>query len=513
VGAFINFRKGTQQVKIRTGISLVSVEQARLNLTEEMVESFQWNFEAIVQHQKDTWNQLLGKVEIETPDYLQKVKFYTNFYRALSPRNTWSDVNGKWVDMDEQIQQTDPARPVYGSDGYWGWHWNLVPFYNLIMPEYASNWIHTFLEMYDKGGWLPRGNPGMEYIKVMPGESEIPLMVAAYQHGIRDYDTTKLFEAIYHQQTTMPTDYPPGAQVGNESYNHYLEKGYVPLNSDNQSYVSNTLEYAYQDWCVAQVAKAMNKDSIYQTFMKRSENWRNVFDRKTGFVRPRNLDGSWYEDFSPFHSPGFCESNSWQYSWYVPHNLPGLIELVGEERFVKRLNEGMESSERVYFNALSDNFTKYPINHGNESNMQSSYLFNYTHAPWLTQKWTRAIQEKYYGLGPRDAYPGDEDQGQMSAWYVMSTMGLFQMDGGASVNPFYEIGSPRFKKITIHLDDTYYDGNTFVIEAPEASGENKYIHSAKLNGKELKTLRFPQKDLIKGGKLILEMKDVANKSK
>ncbi|MCG2462843.1 GH92 family glycosyl hydrolase [Flavobacteriaceae bacterium F89] len=511
MGAFINFPKGIKQVRVRTGISLISTDQARLNLEKEMTGPFGWDFEEIVQHQKNIWNTLLGRIEIQTPDYLQKVKFYTNFYRALSPRNTWNDVNGKWMDMDEKVQQADPARTIYGSDGYWGWQWNLVQFYNLIMPEYSSNWVNTYLEMYDKGRWLPRGNPGIEYFKVMPGQPEIPLMVAAYQHGIRDYDVNKMMEAIYHQQTAMPMAYPGGGVVGNGSYKYYLKRGYVPLNKDNQSYVSNTLEYAYQDWCVAQLAKSMQLDTIYRPFIKRSENWRNVFDTDTGFVRPRNMDGSWYKDFSPFHSPGFCESNSWQYSWYVPQNLPGVIDLMGKKRFVERLNKGMEKSEKVYFNALGDNFSKYPINHGNESNMQSSYLFNYANEPWLTQKWTRAIQERYYGMGPRDAYPGDEDQGQMSAWYVMSALGLFQMDGGASVDPNYELGSPRFERVTIHLSGKYYGGKTFVIEAKDASLENKYIHSAILNGKELDTWRFPQKELIKGGELILEMKEYPRK--
>ncbi|TQO38439.1 putative alpha-1,2-mannosidase [Arenibacter algicola] len=510
-GAFINFNQGAKEIKIRTGISLVSTEQARMNLEEEMVQPFGWDFEAVVENQKKAWDDILGRVEIVTTDYLQKVKFYSNFYRAVSPRTTWSDVNGQWVDMDEKVQQTHPDRPIYGSDAFWGTHWNLVQFYNLIMPEYASNWINTFIELYDKGGWLPRGNPGMEYVTVMPGEAAIPLMVSAYQHGIRDYDTHKMMEAIYHQQTSMPETYPGGGRVGNESYNHYLEKGYVPLNNDNQSYVSNTMEYAYQDWCVAQLAKSMGLDSIYKPFMKRSENWRNIFDKETGFVRPKNKDGSWYNDFSPFYSPGFCESNSWQYTWYVPQNLPGLIGLMGKNNFVTKLNEAMEASEKVYFNALGDDFSRYPINHGNESNMQSSYLFNHADAPWLTQKWTRAIQEKYYGLEPRDAYPGDEDQGQMSAWYVMSALGLFQMDGGAATSPHYELGSPRFEKVTIHLSDKYYDGNTFTITAKNASRENKYINAAKLNGKKWDTWKIPQKEIIKGGELILEMQDVPNK--
>ncbi len=511
-GAFVNFPKGTSEVNIRTGISLVNIDQARLNLQEELIKPFGWDFEAVVANQKKVWNNLLSRVEVETEDYLQKKKFYTNMYRALSPRNTWSDVNGKWIDMDEKVQRTSPSKPMYGSDGYWGWQWNLVQFYNLIAPEISSNWINTYLEMYDKGGWLPIGNPGMEYFRVMVGQPEIPLIVSAYQQGIRDFDVDKMFEALYHQQTALMQDYPGGGQVGNESYNYYLDRGYVPLNKDYQSYVSNTMEYAYQDWCFAQYAKAMGKEDVYSEFMDRSENWRNIFDPTTGFVRPRNLDGSWYKDFSPFRSPGFCESNSWQYTWYVPQNMSGLVELMGQENFIKKLDDAMELSEKVYFNALSDNFAAYPINHGNQSNMQSCYLFNHAGVPWLTQKWARAMQEKYYGLGPRNAYPGDEDQGQMSSWFVMSALGLFQMDGGASVEPQYELGSPRLKKVTLHLSDSYYDGKTFVIEAKNASRENKYIQSAMLNGKKLKTWHFLQSELIKGGKLILEMGKNPNKN-
>ena len=509
-GAFVNFEKGTGEVKVRTGISLVSIDQARLNLTEEIVKSFDWNFEAVVENQKSVWNKLLGTVEIETNDRLLKEKFYSNMYRALCPRNTWSDVNGKWVDMNEEVQETNPSKSMYGSDGYWGWHWNLVSFYNLLYPEISSNWLHTFAEMYNKGGWLPIGNPGLEYVRVMVGQPAIPLIVSAYQHGIRDFDVKKMFEAIYHQQTNLMEEHPGGGEVGNESYKYYLQRGYVPINPDYQSYVSNTLEYAYQDWCVSQFAKVIGKDSIFKEFESRAENWRHIFDPQTKFMRPRNMDGSWLSDFDPYRSAGFCESNSWQYTWYVPHNLPGLINEIGREDFVERLTEGMETSEKVYFNALGDNFTSYPINHGNQSNMQSCYLFNYAGKPWLTQKWARAIQQTYYGSGPRNAYPGDEDQGQMSSWYVMSTIGLFQMDGGCSIHPMYEIGSPLYNKVTLHLDGKYGRGKEFVIESRCVSKENKYIQKAILNGRVLNSFAFPTNELLKGGELILEMGPTPN---
>lgn len=508
-GIRVSFAEGEEVVKVRTAISYVSVDQARLNLKEEIINPFDWNFEAVVRNQVNVWNDLLGRVEIETDEEVQKMKFYTNMYRALSARTTWNDVDGQYVDMYEKVRRTDPSKAIYSSDGFWGTHWNLNMFYNLITPEYASNWVNTLLEVYDKGGRLSGGIPGMEYFRVMPGQSEIPLIVSAYQSGIRDFDVERMYEAIYKQQTLPMIDHPAGGQTGNESYPFYLEHGYCALSEKStwywQDYVSNTMEYSYQDWCFAQYAKALGHEDACREFMKRSENWRNVFDKELGFVRPKHKDGSWLEHFDPYTSPGFCESNSWQYSFYVPHNLPGLIKEMGKDRFIQRLEEAFEISAKTDFNATGDDFASYPINHGNQSNMQASYLFNHAGAPWLTQKWTRAIQEQYYGLTPSTAYLGDEDQGQMSAWYVMSTIGLFQMDGGCSVEPYYELGSPRFNKVTIHLSDKYYGGKTFTIMAKDASRENKYIQSVTLNGKRIRDYKFPQKEVLKGGKLVIRM--------
>ena len=258
-------------------------------------------------------------------------------------------------------------------------------------------------------------------------------------------------------------NYPGGGQVGNESYPDYITKGYVPLYDDAwdwnsphyQSYVSNTMEYSYQDYCAAQYFDALNKKDDFNTFMKRSDNWKNIFDPSTGYVRPRRPNGEWIENTNPYHAPGFCEGSAWQFTWYVPHDVKSLINLIGERQFIDRLNAGFATSEKVSFNALGDNMGAYPINHGNETNMQAAYLFSYTSEPWHTQKWARAIQEKYYGMGPRDAYPGDEDQGQMSSWYILSSIGLFQMDGGCSKDPVWLLGSPRFDRVEILLDNTY----------------------------------------------------------
>jgi predicted alpha-1,2-mannosidase len=513
VGAFINFKTTKNDtILVRSSISLVSSENAWLNLNKEITGPFDWNFEEVVKNQQNIWDQYLGRIEIETDDYLQKVKFYTNLYRALSGRMAWGDVNGQWMDMNEEVQTFDDPDQRLCSGEFWNTFWNVQQLNQLIAPEFSSMQIKSLLAFYDKGGWLSKGIFAGEYSSVMVAEHGIPWIVGAWSSGIRDFDFEKAYKAMRQVQTTLPLDtHPGGGRVGNESLEPYLKCGFVPLNTNlYQSYVSNTLEYAFDDWCLAQAAKTLKMDHDYQLFMKRSGNWQNIFDSKTGFMRPKNADGTWYEPFDPYRTPGFVEGNAWQFSWFVPHNMKGLVDAIGQERFVARLDSAMYQSQKVNFNALGDNFSKYPINHGNQPNMQSCYLFNYADTPWLTQKWAREIQEKYYGLGPRDAYPGDEDQGQMSAWYVMSTLGLFQMDGGVATHPQYELGSPRFEKVTIHLSDKYYDGNTFIIKAKNASRENKYINTVQLNGKKWDTWKIPQKEIIKGGELILEMVDVPN---
>jgi len=516
IGAFINFETGKNDtILVRSAISMVSTKNAWMNLNKEITEPFDWDFEKVVQHQINSWNDYLSRIEIQTDDYLQKEKIYTNLYRALSGRVARGDVNGEWMDMNEKVQTFKDTNQRLCSGEFWNTFWNVQQLYQLVAPEFSSMQVKSLIEFYQQGGWLSKGIFGGEYSSVMVAEHAIPWIVGAWNAGIRDFDFNTAYEAMYQVQTTPPDkSHSGGSRVGNESLVTYMKNGYVPLHDPvYQSYVSNTLEYAFDDWCLAQAAKQLHKKADYKHLMERSENWRHIFDSKSGFMRPKNADGSWYEPFSPYHTPGFVEGNAWQYSWFVPHNMNGLIEAIGRERFIARLDSAMNLSEKVNFNALGDQFTQYPINHGNQPNMQSCYLFNYAGAPWLTQKWARAIQEKYYGTGPRDAYPGDEDQGQMSAWYVMSSIGLFQMDGGASIDPYYELGSPRFEKISIHLDSNYYGGKTFVIEAKNASRENKYIQSVILNGKEIDSYRIPQKELIKGGKMIIEMGNTPNKNR
>lgn len=505
LGAILNFStEEGETVLMKTGISYVSVDQARLNMETEM-QDFGWDFDKAHQHARKTWNDLLSKITIEGGTEEERIKFYTNYYRSYSARTIFSDVNGKYVDMCENIVQLDdPDVPVYGCDAFWNTFWNLNQLWSLVNPDIAGKWVNSLLEIYDRGGWLSKGPGGIEYSSIMVASHEIPLIVNAYQKGIRDFDVEKAYKAIKEVQMRMPQPHECGGYVGNRNLESYMKKGFVPA---DEGPVSNTLEYAYDDWCVAQMAKALGKTEDYNYFMNRSQSYRNVFDKESGYMRPKHTGGPWFQEFVPvvkaigkedsFGGKDYVEGNAWQHSWFVPHDVGGLIELMGLDEFNNRLNEGFENSR--------PNFVSQFVNHSNQPNMQAAWLFNYSGKPWLTQKWVRAILENYYGTGPVDGFPGDEDQGQMGSWYVMSSIGLFEMDGGTSTEPVYEIGSPIFSKITIKLDKNYYEGKQFVIEAKNTSAENKYIQSAMLNGKPLNRFWFYHSELVQGGELVLEM--------
>lgn len=507
MGAFADFdTKPGEQILMQTAISLVSIEGARLNMNTELA-AFGWNFDAVRQNARKVWNGLLGKVKVEGGTNENKKKFYTNLYRSYVARTTWSDVDGKYVDVNEKIRQVDPKNPVYGSDALWNTFWNLNQLWQLVNPDLASNWVKSLLEIYKTGGWLPKGPAGIEYSGIMEASHEIALIVGAYQKGIRDFDASTALKAMVHQQSTPGVITPENGFAGNKFFESYMKLGYVP---QEEGQVSNTLEYAYDDWCVAQFAKAVGNDKVYQQFIKRAGNYKHVFDPETRYIRMKHKDGSWVKDWNPFcctsfSGPGYLEGNAWQYSFFNPHDVQGILNLMGRNEFNKRLDEGFEKSVKYNFNADGDLYDLVPINHGNQPNMQAAWLFNYSGKPWLTQKWTREIMDRYYGVTPYHGWLGDEDEGQMGAWFVMAAMGLFQTNGGTSVKPYYEIGSPLFEKITIELDPTYYKGKTFTIIAKGSSRLNRYIQSARLDGKPLNRPWFYHEDLVDGGSLVLQM--------
>lgn len=505
-GVFVEFdARRTPVVQMRSGISLVSVANASENLLAEVTNPFGWDFEGVRRHQEDAWNELFGRVKVQTADRLEKVRFYNNMYRALCSRNTWSDVNGEWVSTDGRVQRVaDPEKDVMlGCDAFWNTFWNLNPFWNLITPEWSSRWVGSQLAMYEANGWLAKGPAGMNYIPVMVGEHEIPLLVSAWQMGIRDFDARKALDASVKMQTTPPQKVFNGF-AGNRDLEAYLKYNYVPYDKGR---FSNTMEYSFDDWTVGQLAKALGDEPTYRRFDERGGWWRNVIDEQ-GYCHMRDSRGVWLKPFDPFRSGAnehYVEGNAWQLTFFVPQDVPALVEHIGRKRFTDRLLWGFNQDEGWRYNAPNDQYWDHPVVQGNQQSMHFAFLFNYAGMPWQTQRWSRSILDRYYGCGEGNAYLGDEDQGQMSAWAVMASIGLFQMDGGCRVNPVYEIASPIFEQVDIDLGGRYGRGKTFTIEAKNASRKNIYVQSARLNGKPLDTFHFPASELLQGGELVLEM--------
>ncbi|WAC14835.1 GH92 family glycosyl hydrolase [Dyadobacter pollutisoli] len=510
-GLYLEFDTEKNKVlQVRSGISYVSIENAALNLKTEISDPFGWDFELVRSNQEKVWNDLLGRVAISSNDKREKERFYTNMYRSLASRNTFSDVDGSWRDADEVVNKFENKDDVaLGCDAFWNTFWNLNQFWNLVTPEWSNRWVKSQLAMYDRGGWLAKGPAGMEYIPVMVAEHEVPLIVGAYQMGIRGYDVGKAYEAVRKMQTT-PAESIGGGRAGNEDLTTYLQHQYVPY---DQGRFSNSLEYSFDDYTVSQFAKALNKKEDYLKFGERGNWWKNVIDPKTGFARMKDAKGNWLADFDPFKSGAnhhYVEGNAWQLTFFVPQDVPGLAKTMGESEFVRRLDWGFNESVKWRYNGPNDQYWDYPVVQGNQQSMHFAFLFNWVKKPWLTQKWSRSVVDRYYGHEVSNAYLGDEDQGQMSAWFVMSTLGLFQTDGGTRVDPIYEIGSPMFKKSVINLGEQFGRGKTFTIEAKNTSRKNVYVQNATLNGKPLTNFWFKATDLLKGGSLVLEMGPVPN---
>lgn len=511
-GCYAEFDTRTDStVQVRSAVSYVDMEGARRNLETEVIRPFGWDFEAVRRHQRDVWNDLLGRVRVGSIDRREKVRFYTNLYRVFC-RNTFSDADGRWTDATERIRQPDdPDAVALGCDAFWNTFWNLNQVWNLIAPEWSSRWVKSQLAMYDACGWLAKGPAGMEYIPVMVGEHEIPLLVGAYQMGIRDYDAEKMFEAVKKMQTTPPASVGNGL-AGNRDLEAFLRYRYVPADKGR---FSNTLEYAYDDWTVSQLAKALGKEDDYARFADRGNWWRNVIEPDSGYAHLRRADGSWEPSFDPFKSGAnhhYVEGNAWQLTFFVPQDVPALVDVIGRQRFLDRLTWGFDASEPWRYNAPGDLYWDFPVVQGNQQSMHFAFLFNWAGQPWQTQRRSRSIIDRYYGFDIANAYLGDEDQGQMSAWFVMAALGLFQTDGGCSVEPVYEIACPLFEKVEIDLGGRFGRGNVFTIEAEGVSRTRFYVQSAELNGRPLHSFSFPAKELLKGGSLKLKMGAAPNKT-
>ncbi|UXX79815.1 GH92 family glycosyl hydrolase [Reichenbachiella carrageenanivorans] len=518
------------EVLMKVGISYTSVENANHNLQEEIPH---WDFEEVVFQSQKEWNGLLGRIKVEGGTETDRRRFYTDLWHALQGRRIISDANGAYPDNtgDEfrvgQLPLDDSGKPKfnhYNSDSFWGAQWTINTLWGLVYPEIKEEFVHSLLQYQKDGGLIPRGPSGGNYTYVMTGSSSTPFIVSAIQEGLITEDLESIYQALKKNHMVggimEKAGYEHSTSYGG-GFKYYVENGYVPYPipegefGGHQEGAGLTMEYAYQDWTLAQLAKKLGHRNDYNYFMKRSENFKNVYDQSTGWMRPKNVKGEWYENFDPYqHRVGFVEANSAQATWFVPHDLPGLATLMGgNEEAVEKLNKQFDEANKMGFTAGTSHdveehpeYRKIPINYGNQPSIQTAYIFNKLGRPDLTQYWARMVVEKTFsGLSPSTGYNGDEDQGLMGSLAVLMKMGLFQMNGGVDDDPVYQIGSPVFDKISITLNPEYYSNATFSIASIDNSEENLYVDSVMLNDQPLQGYEIRHSQITAGGKLTLQM--------
>jgi predicted alpha-1,2-mannosidase len=515
IGAFVDYSTAANEsVEVKVGISYTSIAQARLNLETEIP---QWNFDRVKEDAKLKWTKALSKIEIELAKSndakvtKQKMEtFYTALYHSLLFPATFSDADGKYVGMDNEIHSAKGF--TYRSDfSLWDTFRAEMPLLTLVEPTRSNDAVNTMIAQYQQGGWLPTPQQfGNSYTNDMIGDHPVVAILDAYKKGIRNFDLQKAYEGVRkNAMETPPANHPSRGRIGLE---YYLKLGYVPYDKIRES-VSRTLEYAFNDWCVAQLAKEAGKMDDYEMFLKRASNYKNIIDLTTGFARPKNSQGKWLEPFDPkFVGQGddrhYTEANAWQYTLFVPHDVNGMIKLTGgRQNFVAKLDTLFTTSSEIKSTVADITGLIGQYAHGNEPGHHTVYLYNYAGVPWKTQYMARKVMDDLYTSGPAGLC-GNEDMGQMSAWYVLSSMGFYPVAPGQNI---YSIGSPEFSKVTIHLDKTFNKASQFVIEAKNNSKENKYIQSATLNGKPLNKPWFDHAEIKNGGTLIFVMGPEPNK--
>ncbi|GAB3912834.1 GH92 family glycosyl hydrolase [Mucilaginibacter boryungensis] len=519
-GLYLSFTtKAQESITIKAGLSYTSIENARLNLEREATGL---SFDAAKNKLYTIWNEYLHRVEVEGGNHEDKVKFYTGLYHALLGRGLASDVNGAYPKNDGTVGQIPldkfkhPQYNHYNTDAIWGGFWNLTQLWAMAYPEYYSDFIKSQLLVYKDSGWLADGIANSAYVSGV-GTNFVSLVIAsAYMAGIRDFDIKEGYAAALKNEIDGENR-PHGA--GKSDVASFVKYGYVPhLDKGKgggelwQFSASHTLEYAFSSYAVAQWAKLLGKTRDYELLSRLSKGWENIFDPKLKLMHPKLANGEFIDNFKPKEVwRGFQEGNAQQYTYYVPQDPIGLINKVGKDEFNQRLDSVFTVSQKGAFGGgkTLDAFSGLdaPYNQGNQPNLHIAWMFNFSGKPSLTQKWVRAICNEFYGVDGIHGYGygQDEDQGQLGSWYVISSMGLFDVKGLTDIHPKLGIGSPLFNKITIRLSKKYYTGKQFVIEARGNSATNMYVQSIKLNGKSLHAPFMQFSDLTKGGKLILQM--------
>ena len=508
--ALIGFKTKTgEQVHLHVASSFISIEQAELNLKREQGND---SFEVTKQKAKDIWNKTLGRVKVEGGSVDQTRTFYSCLYRMLFFPNKLYEINAKgevihWSPYNGKVL---PGY-MFAGTGFWDTFRALYPFLNLMYPSINKEMQQGLINDYKEGGWLPEwSSPG--YSDVMVGNNSASVVAEAYLKGLRGYDIETLYKALVHDASA---EGPRAA--GRRGADYYNTLGYVPYDVKINENAARTLEYAYDDFSIYQLGKALNKPAAeIDVYKKRSMNYRNLFDPSIGLMRGKNKDGSFETPFNPFKwGDAFTEGNSWHYTWGVFHDIQGLINLMGgKKQFIDKLDSVFTLPpvfDDSYYGFVIHEIREMQIAgmgqyaHGNQPIQHMIYLYDYAGEPWKTQYWARETMNRMYKATP-DGYCGDEDNGQTSAWYVFSALGFYPV---CPTSGQYILGAPLFKKATLSLEGR----KTVVINAPANSTENKYVNSITYNGKPYNFNWLDHKTLLEGGIITFDMTTQPNKQK
>lgn len=510
-GAIIGFstRKG-EIVHARIASSFISFEQAAQNLKELGNDSF----EQLAQKGNDAWNNVLGKIEVEGGNLDQYRTFYSCLYRSLLfPRKFYEfTADGQPVHYSPYNGQVLPGY-MYTDTGFWDTFRCLFPFLNLMYPSVNKEIQEGLINTYKESGFFPEwASPG--HRGCMIGNNSASVLVDAYMKGVKVDDVKTLYEGLIHGTENV---HPEVSSTGRLGYQYYNKLGYVPYDVKINENTARTLEYAYDDWCIYQLAKALNRPKKeIELFAKRAMNYRNVFDKESKLMRARNENGQFQSPFSPLKwGDAFTEGNSWHYSWSVFHDPQGLIDLMGGKKMFITMLDSVFAVPPVfddsYYGQVIHEIREMTVMnmgnyaHGNQPIQHMIYLYNYAGQPWKAQYWLRQVMDRMYTPGP-DGYCGDEDNGQTSAWYVFSALGFYPVCPGTDE---YVIGAPLFKKATLQFEN----GNNLVIDAQNNSKENLYIESLRVNGQESTRNYLKHADLLQGGTIEFKMGSQPNLNK
>jgi len=479
---------GLDSLLIKIGISAVDVEGAEKNLHEEIPH---WSFEKVRKEVQEQWNKRLSRIEVDMPNDSDEVIFYTALYHSLLNPNIFNDIDGRYRSTDLEIHQSNGFEP-HTIFSLWDTYRATHPLFTIIEQQKTVDFINTFLDHYKNGGKLPVWELAANYTGCMIGYHAVPVIVDAYMKGIRDFDTQLALEAMVST-----------ARANELGKKEFAEYGYMSMDQEHES-VSKNLEYAYDDWCIAIYAKELGQTDIYKEFLQRAQNYKNIFDPQHRFMRAKR-NQQFTEPFDPREvNFNFTEANSWQYSFYVPQDINGLMAMHGgKEAFSSKLdslfnaNNKTSGRHQVDITGLVGQYA-----HGNEPSHHMAYLYNYADQSFKSQLMARKLLDEMYTSKP-DGLIGNEDCGQMSSWYVLSSMGFYPVTPGSSQ---YSIGSPLIKKATIHLEN----GNEFTVQAINNNEENVFIQKLSLNGVPLHRSYLEHEEILSGGELIFEMGSQAN---